>query len=60
MTDWMERKGYESVDQMRGSMSQQSIMDSSAFVRANYIKVLESYSKTTVRTRVGEQLKTNA
>jgi dihydroorotate dehydrogenase (fumarate) len=43
MTAWMERKGYSSVDQLRGSMSQQSIADPSAFVRANYIKTLESY-----------------
>lgn len=48
MTDWMEKKGYSSVDEMRGSMSQQSVMDSSAFVRANYIKILESYTKTTI------------
>ena len=39
----MERKGYESVAQLRGSMSQQSIPDSTAFVRGNYIKMLESY-----------------
>ena len=57
MTDWMEKKGYESVDQMRGSMSQQAVMDSSAFVRGNYIKVLESYTKTTVQSRIGERLK---
>ena len=57
MTDWMDKKGYESVDQMRGSMSQQAVMDSTAFVRANYIKVLESYTKTTVQTRIGERLK---
>lgn len=43
MTAWMARKGYSSVDQLRGSMSQQSIADPSAFVRANYIKTLESY-----------------
>ena len=48
MTEWMEKKGYESVYQMRGSMSQQSVADSDAFVRANYIKVLESYTKTTI------------
>ena len=40
---WMERKGYDSVSRLRGSMSQQSIPDSTAFVRGNYIKVLESY-----------------
>ena len=57
MTDWMEKKGYESVDQMRGSMSQQSVTDSSAFVRGNYIKVLESYTKTTLNTRHGERLR---
>jgi dihydroorotate dehydrogenase (fumarate) len=57
MTTWMEQKGYTSVSQMRGSMSQQSVMDSSAFVRGNYIKVLESYTKTTVNTRHGERLK---
>jgi dihydroorotate dehydrogenase (fumarate) len=57
MTEWMEKKGYQSVAQMRGSMSQQSVMDSNAFVRGNYIKVLESYTKTTVRSRIGERLK---
>ncbi len=43
LTGWMEKKGYESVDQLRGSMSQRSIPDSTAFVRGNYIRVLESY-----------------
>ena len=43
VSGWMERKGYASVAQMRGSMSQQSIPDSTAFVRGNYIRVLESY-----------------
>ena len=49
MTAWMERKGYTSVSQMRGSMSQQSVKDSSAFVRGNYIKVLESYTPRNVQ-----------
>jgi dihydroorotate dehydrogenase (fumarate) len=44
---WMDRKGYDSVDQLRGSMSQQSIPDSTSFVRSNYIKVLESYRPST-------------
>jgi len=57
MTTWMERKGYKSVSQMRGSMSQQAVRDSSAFVRGNYIKVLESYTRTTGRDRIGERLK---
>jgi dihydroorotate dehydrogenase (fumarate) len=57
MTDWMEKKGYASVDQMRGSMSQQSVTDSTAFVRANYIKTLESYAKTTTMTERLARLK---
>lgn len=40
---WMERKGYVSIEQMKGSMSQQNVADPSAFERANYIKILESY-----------------
>jgi dihydroorotate dehydrogenase (fumarate) len=43
LSGWMEKKGYESVAQLRGSMSQQAIPDTTAFVRGNYIKVLESY-----------------
>ena len=43
LTEWMERKGYDSVDQLRGSMSQKSLPDSMAFVRGNYIRILESY-----------------
>jgi len=57
MTTWMERKGYKSVSQMRGSMSHQAVRDSSAFVRGNYIKVLENYTRTTGRDRIGERLK---
>lgn len=40
---WMHKKGYESVDQLKGSMSQQHVADPAAFERANYIKVLENY-----------------
>ena len=43
MTAWMERRDYESVRQMKGSMSQQKVDDPTAFERANYIKILESY-----------------
>lgn len=43
MSEWMERRDYESVRQMKGSMSQQKVADPSAFERANYIKILESY-----------------
>ena len=40
---WMERRGYSSVAQLKGSMSQNKVADPSAFERANYIKVLQSY-----------------
>ena len=53
LCEWMERKGYDSVGRLRGSMSQQSIPDSSAFVRGNYIKVLESYRPANERGGAG-------
>jgi len=43
---WMEEHEYESIQQMRGSMSQRSVADPSAFQRANYVKVLSSYALT--------------
>lgn len=43
ISDWMERHEYESISQMKGSMSQQKVADPSAFERANYIKILQSY-----------------
>lgn len=46
---WMEEHEYESIDQMRGSMSRRSVPDSSPFERGNYIKTLSSY---TLRTTV--------
>lgn len=43
LREWMERKEYESVTQMQGSMSQKNVGDPTAFERANYIKILGSY-----------------
>ncbi len=43
LEQWMEKKGYESVEQMRGCMSQKKVPVPASFERANYIKVLESY-----------------
>jgi len=34
---------YGSVSQLKGSMSQKSIADPSAFERANYMKALNTY-----------------
>jgi dihydroorotate dehydrogenase (fumarate) len=39
---WMEEHGYESLSEMRGSMSYLSVAEPAALVRANYIKTLQS------------------
>jgi dihydroorotate dehydrogenase (fumarate) len=41
---WMEAHEYESIRQMRGSMSQRAVAEPAAFERANYLKVLRSYA----------------
>jgi dihydroorotate dehydrogenase (fumarate) len=41
---WMEEHEYASIRQMQGSMSQKSVAQPTAFVRANYMKVLHSYA----------------
>lgn len=38
---WLEDHEYESVDQMRGSMSLKNCPDPSVFERANYLRVLQ-------------------
>jgi len=43
LLDWMEENEYESLDQMRGSMSMKNVSDPGAFMRANYIKTLREY-----------------
>ncbi len=43
MTTWLEEHEYDSVEQMRGSMSQRHVTEPSAFERANYMKVLQSW-----------------
>lgn len=44
MESWMTEHEYESVTQMRGSMSQGAVADPAAFERANYMKVLNSFN----------------
>jgi len=43
MQSWMEEHEYTSIQQMQGSMSQQSVKEPAAFERANYMRVLSSY-----------------
>jgi dihydroorotate dehydrogenase (fumarate) len=40
---WMDEHEYESIEQMKGSMSHKSVAEPAAFERANYMKVLNSY-----------------
>ena len=41
--DWMEQHEYESVEQLKGSMSQMNCPDPGAFERAQYMKALATY-----------------
>lgn len=48
LSAWLDRKGLSSVAQVRGSMSQRHVADPTAFERANYIRVLQSWKATAV------------
>lgn len=43
LCEWMAQHEYESVAQMRGSLSQQHCPDPAAFERALYLRALQSY-----------------
>jgi dihydroorotate dehydrogenase (fumarate) len=43
LENWMTAHGYESIKQMKGSLSQKSVKEPAAFERANYMKVLSSF-----------------
>ena len=43
LQEWLEEREYESIRQLQGSVSQANATDSAAFLRANYVSVLESY-----------------
>jgi dihydroorotate dehydrogenase (fumarate) len=40
---WMQEHEYESIEQMKGSLSHKSIAEPSAYERANYMKALNRY-----------------
>jgi dihydroorotate dehydrogenase (fumarate) len=40
---WMDEHGYESVDQFRGAMNMKRCPDATAFERANYQRILQSW-----------------
>ena len=41
---WMEEKEYQSVEQLKGSMSREKCPDPAAFARGNYMKVLTAFT----------------
>ena len=43
VTRWMDEHEYESIDEMKGSLSQRAVPEPAAFERANYMKTLQSY-----------------
>ena len=40
---WMEQNEYDSVEQLKGSMSRENCPDPAAFQRGNYMKTLTSF-----------------
>lgn len=44
LQDWLEQHEYDSVQQLKGSISRNKAMDPTAYERANYMSVLDSYS----------------
>jgi dihydroorotate dehydrogenase (fumarate) len=50
LNDWMDEHEYQSVDQMRGSLSQKSVAEPAAFERANYMKALTLYDNRIMYT----------
>jgi len=45
MQEWMVVHEYESIQEMKGSMSQRAVADPAAFERANYMKALSSFDR---------------
>ncbi len=41
--EWMEEKGFESLEDVRGRVSQISVSDPSEFERSNYVHILDSF-----------------
>lgn len=46
LDEWLESHDYESVAQLRGSMSHRHVAEPAAFERANYMRVLSSHEET--------------
>jgi hypothetical protein len=53
MEQWLAEHEYASINQLKGSVSQQHAIDPNAYERANYVQVLDSYSSPTASVEVG-------
>jgi dihydroorotate dehydrogenase (fumarate) len=51
LREWMEKREYDSVQQMKGSMSQLRCSNPSAFERAQYMKAVKSIQHVMVTGR---------
>lgn len=49
LRSWMEEYKYESIAQMKGSMSQRAVAEPAAFERANYMKALNMFDRYLTR-----------
>ncbi len=48
LQEWMKQKEYDSLERLKGTMSQRAVPNPGEFERANYIKVLETYKRKQV------------
>jgi len=44
LQEWMKEKEYDSIEQLKGSVSQENCPDPEAFARGNYMKALTSFT----------------
>jgi dihydroorotate dehydrogenase (fumarate) len=49
MREWLEEHEYESVEQLKGSMSQKNCPDPTAFERAQYMRAISTYATAKVQ-----------
>jgi len=48
MNTWLEAKEYASLDELRGSFSQQKVAEPAAYERANYVKAISDFKDYTI------------
>jgi dihydroorotate dehydrogenase (fumarate) len=47
---WLDAREFDSLENVRGIMSQRNMRDPQAFERANYIKILQGYRQNDTST----------